>query len=256
MKIPFVTLTIALLFIASPFFVVGEANPEATLAEDDTRELSNGWTHRPVVEHFTGLSCPPCMNGAHPDLTRLWEEEGYTAEQPWNYIEWHELNGGGEDDLATQNTYDRMRFYQPGSSGTPTADTDGGYVESGGHQATSSCNYADVKQALEDSGTRDDSEMKMVDIEVYNSIDAQTNTFSIDVKVTYLSTPGGLLDDPRLNGRLFIFMLEDNVTAWSKTLEEYALCHNVFREYALEDELFTIFQSGTDESYAEFHAEW
>ena len=230
MKLSVLVLAISFILLASPILVAGEANPETMESSEDTRELSNGWTHRPLVEHFTGLSCPPCMNGAHPDLTRLWEEEGYSAEQTWNYIEWHELNGGNEDDLATQDTYDRMKFYQPGSSGTPTADTDGGYVESGGHQATSSCNYADVKQALEDSGSRDDSEMKMVDIEIYNSFNAQTNTFSIDVKATYLSSTGSIMEDPRLNGRLFIFMLEDNVTAWSKTLDEFALCHNVFRE--------------------------
>ena len=257
MKIPFVTLTIALLFIASPFFVVGGTNPDAAQAEDNTRELSNGWTHRPVVEHFTGLSCPPCMNGAHPDLTRLWEEEGYTAEQPWNYIEWHEYNGGGVDDLATEDTRERMRFYQADVSGTPCADMDGGYVEAGGFYQSNGCDYETVKQALEDSGSRDEGDMKMVDIEVYNSFDADESKFIMDVRVNYLSTPGGIFDDPRLNGRLFVFMLEDNVTAWSTTKEHYVLNHNVFREYAIEDEAFTILQPDAgDTSVQEFHAEW
>jgi len=256
-KIPIIALIITLLLFVSPFFVIGETNPDAFETTTETRELSNGWTHRPVVEHFTGLSCPPCMNGAHPDLTRLWEEEGYTAEQPWNYIEWHEYNGGHEDALATEDTRERMRFYQPGVSGTPDANIDGGYVEAGGSHQSNSCDYATVKQALEDSGSRAENEMKMVDIEVYNSFDAGQSKFIMDIKVSYLSTPGGLLDDPRLNGRLFVFMLEDNVTAWSKTLGEYTLCHNVFREYAIEDEYFTILQPDAgDASVAEFHAEW
>ncbi len=263
MKTHFAAIGIMLLFVLSSFAAIGGSgstdsgtyigNPSSS---ENSLELSNGWTHRPVVEHFTGLSCPPCMNGAHPDLTRLWEESGYTDEQPWNYIEWHELNGGGEDDLATEDTRARMRFYQPEVSGTPCADIDGGFVEAGGsHVQTSSCSYDYVKAALEDSGNRDETDMKMVDIEVYTDFDAETRTFSIDVTVTYVADQetGDPFHDPRLNGILSVFMLEDFVTAWSKTLGEYALCRNVFREYAIEDQAFTIVQPGMNEA---FHAEW
>ncbi len=92
-----VAIIIAFMFVISPFAAIGgsgtDAEPGVPGSAPGTDELSNGWTHRPVVEHFTGLSCPPCMNTAHPDLTRLWEESGYTDEQPWNYVEWHEYNG-------------------------------------------------------------------------------------------------------------------------------------------------------------------
>ncbi len=257
MKPHIIAFTILCLLIASPFLAVGETNQDTMRTPEQTENLSNGWTHRPLVEHFTGLSCPPCMNGAHPDLTRLWQEEGYTEEQTWNYIEWHEYNGGGEDALATEDSYDRMKLYQPGVSGTPNADVDGGYVECGGSHQSNGCDYETVKQALEDSGTRDDSEMKMVDLEVYNSFDADTNTFSISGKATYLSTTGGIFDSPALNGKLYIFMVEDHVTAWSKTLDAYADCHNVFREYAIEDEAFTLLQAGADEaSVYEFSVDW
>jgi len=261
MKMPLFAIVTAALFVLSSFAAVGGAGTDdhGTDSVSSSRgDLgpSNGWTHRPVVEHFTGLSCSPCMNGAHPDLSRLWEESGYTDEQPWNYIEWHEYNGGHEDALATEDTRARMRFYQPGVSGTPCADVDGGFVEAGGsHQQTSSCDYDYVKNALDESGNRDDNHMKMIDIEVHNTFDADARKFIINVTVTYVSDNdnGDPFHDPRLNGHLYVFMLEDNVTAWSKTLDEYALCHNVFREYAIEDETFSIIQTGLSQ---DFHAEW
>jgi len=260
MKNHFIAIVIAFMFIVSPFVTTGGSGSDvpdaaASTSGEAATDLSNGWTHRPIVEHFTGLSCGPCMNSAHPDLTRLWEESGYTDEQPWNYIEWHEYNGGGEDALATEDTRERMRFYQPEVSGTPNADIDGGYVEAGGSHQTNGCDYDTVKQALEESGSRDENDMKMVDIEVHNSFDAANNRFIIDVTVTYISdqSTGDPFHDPRLNGHLYVFMLEDNVTAWSKTLGEYTLCHNVFREYAIEDEEFSILQSGFSQ---DFHVEW
>jgi len=146
-------LTLGFFLLLTPFLAFGGNSSHYSSSEEKKRgdNLSNGWTHRPIVEHFTGLSCSPCMNVAHPDLTRLWEEEGYTAEQPWTYVEWHEYNGGHVDDLATEDTKERMRFYQPGVSATPCADVDGGYVECGGAHQSNSCDYETVKQALHNS---------------------------------------------------------------------------------------------------------
>lgn len=196
------------------------------------------------------------LNGAHPDADRLWKEEGYQEGGPWNYIEFHELNGGNEDDLMTDDSRDRMRFYQPGVAGTPELEADGGYVQLGGsHGSTASANYEDMKQALRDSGERD--AIKMVNLQVGTIYDG--TIYSIKVTVDYISneetffpTPEKPFPDDTLNGLLYVFMLEDNVTAYSKTLDEDVTCHNVFREYAIQDRAFQM-QPGDSQ---EFYAEW
>ena len=231
----------------------------AEVGEIETKDAEHpyGWTHRPVLEHFTGLSCPPCMSGAHPDATRLWQEEGYLEGNPWNYIEFHELNGGGEDDLMTDESRDRMKYYQPGVSGTPSLDADGGYVEMGGsHSANApSANYEEMKSALKDSGERD--QIKMINLKVASIYDGQR--FSVRVDIEYVENneafdPSSMeLPDDTLNGRLHIFMVEDHVTAWSTVEDSYVSMHNVFREYALEGKDFEL-QPG--ESLNEIYADW
>ena len=47
-------------------------------------------------------------------------------------------------------------------------------------------------------------------------------------------------------------MIEDNVTAWSKTLDEYVITHNVFREYAIEAKAFQMQPGDTEDFYAEW----
>jgi len=225
--------------------------------ETENSEHPYQWTHRPLLEHFTGLSCPPCMSVAHPDATRLWEEEGYIEGNPWNYIEFHELNGGGEDDLMTDESRDRMKYYQPGVSGTPSLDADGGYVEMGGsHSANApSANYEEMKSALQDSGERD--QIKMVNLKVASIYDGQR--FSVRVDIEYIENNENFdpmsmeLPDDTLNGRLHIFMVEDHVTAWSTVNDADVTMHNVFREYALEGKDFEL-QPG--ESLNEIYADW
>ncbi len=253
-----------LLALAIIMFFIMAAVPSASADTDAegsnginaATEYPNGWTHRPVMEHFTGLSCPPCMNGAHPDATRIWEEEGYTEGNPWNYIEFHELNGGGEDDLMTLDARDRMFFYQTGSAGTPCLQVDGGYVELGGHSANGDANYDDMKQGLKDSGERD--QIKKINVNVGAIFDGKS--FSIKVEIDYLQndeaffpTPDEPFPDDTLRGTLYVYMIEDYVTAWSKTLEKDVECHNVFREYALQDVQFEM-QPG-DETVVKY-AEW
>ncbi len=247
---------ITLFILSGMIFALPGMDPVSEASPQETREHPYGWTHRPVLEHFTGLSCGPCMDGAHPDATRLWEEEGYSEGYPWNYIEFHELNGGGEDDLATYDSYDRMKYYQPGVSGTPCLDSDGGYVQLGGsHATTAEATYEDMKTALEDSGNRD--EIKKVNIQIGTIFDG--NMFTIKVIVDYIQndepffpSPDEPLPDDTLNGLLHVFMIEDNVTAWSKTNDEFVTTHNVFREYAIEGKEFEM-QPGDSEDY---YAEW
>ncbi len=255
------TLLIAfLLATLLPLATVGSTAPAPVQAEPapEGPVYANGWTHRPLLEHFTGLSCPPCMNGAHPDAMRFWEEEGYAADNPWNYLEFHELNGGGEDDLMTDDSADRMRYYQPGVSGTPDLEADGGYVQLGGsHGSTADANYDDMKEAIYDSGDRD--AIKMINLRVGTMYDG--TMFSIKVEIDYIENnetfdPMDPLRPDTLNGLLHIFMVEDNVTAWSTTNDEFVTTHNVFREYALEGREITLEPGESLSGDSAIYADW
>ena len=229
---------VAIMFVPQGITGTAHAEPAPNAAAD----YPNGWTHRPIVEHFTGLSCSPCMNGAHPDASRLYEEEALSKGYPWNYVEFHELNGEGKDDLMTDESRDRMRFYQPGVSGTPDLEMDGGYVECGGsHGSTADANYEDMKKAIKDSGERD--AIKKINIQVGALFDGKS--FTINVTVDYLRndeqwvpSPDKPLPDDTLHGSLYVFMVEDNVSAYSTIKKDNVLCHNVFRGYAIKDYRF------------------
>ncbi len=232
---------IVVLFVALMFFTTAVSTAGAA-------DHPNGWTHRPVLEHFTGLSCPPCMNGAHPDSAKLWQEEGYSEGYPWNYVEFHELNGGGEDDLMTDESRERMRYYQPGVAGTPSLEADGGYVQLGGsHGSTADASYDDMKQAMIDSGERDS--MKKIDLKVTSMYNGVEFVISVDIEYiqndeAWFPTPEDPLPDDTLNGQLQVFMVEDNVVAWSTYKEEFVTNHNVFREYAIQDYELPAMQPG------------
>ena len=51
-----------------------------------------------------------------------------------------------------------------------------------------------------------------------------------------------------LQGSLYVFMVEDDVTAYSKVEEAMVLNHNVFRGYAMEDIQFTM-SAGDEELF-------
>ncbi|UCG70103.1 MAG: hypothetical protein JSV09_03560, partial [Thermoplasmata archaeon] len=118
--------------------VLGEGPDNTDVAYGDFERISEnlvvpeGYVHRPVIEFFTGLSCPSCMNGPHQNMDKLWEESENKPEQPFTFVVFHELNGGNVDDLATDESEERMRHYQPQISGTPDAEFDGGYIRLGG----------------------------------------------------------------------------------------------------------------------------
>jgi len=70
-------------------------------------------------------------------------------------VVFHELNGGGVDDLNTEEATARMRFYQPGLSGTPDVQFDGGYIEIGGFSASNKpIDPPTIDWALSTSGSR------------------------------------------------------------------------------------------------------
>jgi hypothetical protein len=218
-----------------------------------------GYVHRPSVEFFTGLSCPSCMAGPHPDMERMWNESGYDPRQDFTYVTFHELNGGGVDDLNSQDSTDRMRYYQPGISGTPDAEFDGGYIELGG-MTGGTLNYDTAKTAVKDSQGRDQTKIdprhpvqslrngfKFVRLEVRQMFDGSSG-FAVAVKATYLGTTA-LVDTKALNGQLCVFMVEDNVTAFSTNTKQNELNHNVFRGYAFKDQTFSL-KSGESKTFS------
>ena len=205
-----------------------------------------GYIHRPSIEFFTGLSCPSCMAGPHPDMERLFEENGYRPQQDFTYVAFHELNGRGVDDLNTQDATDRMRYYQPGISGTPDSEFDGGYVELGG-MTGGTLNYDTAKSAVQTCKDRINTKInplhpiqslrngfKFVKLDVRQMFDG-AGSFSVMVTAKYLGT-SAFVDTKSLNGQLYVFMVEDNVTAYSKVEDRNVLNHNVFRGFAFKGE--------------------
>ena len=240
------------------------ANAPGAISSGDGLQLPvpAGYVHRPSVEFFTGLSCPSCMAGPHPDMERMWNESGYDPKQDFTYITFHELNGGGVDDLNSQESTDRMRYYQPGISGTPDAEFDGGYIELGG-MTGGTLSYDTAKKAVSDTQGRDQTKMdprhpvqslrngfKFVKLEVRQMFDGSSG-FAVAVKATYLGTTA-VVDTKALNGELEVFMVEDNVTAYSTNTKQEELNHNVFRGFAFKDQTFSL-KSGESKS---FTASW
>ncbi len=223
--------------------------------------VPSNYIHRPIIEFFTGLSCPACMGGPHQDLERLWNENYENPEQPFTYVVFHELNGGGVDDLATEESKERMRYYQPGVSGTPDAEFDGGYIKLGGFSATS-VTYQTASQAIEDCKDRYQRSINPLRplqslrnnfkfLELYVDQVFTGNGFAVSVEAQYLGMDN-LLSVQNLRGSLFVFMIEDNVEAYSKVHDENVLNHNVFRGYAIKDQRFTLVK---DETYS-ITVEW
>jgi hypothetical protein len=225
----------------------------------DLLPVPAGYIHRPSIEFFTGLSCPSCMAGPHPDMERLWNGSGYDPKQDFTYVSFHELNGGGVDDLNFQDSTDRMRYYQPGVSGTPDSEFDGGYIELGG-MTGGTLNYDTAKTAVSDCQGRDQTKIdprhpiqsmrngfKFVKLGVRQMFDGKDG-FAVMASVEYLGTTA-FVDTKALNGQLYVFMVEDNVTCYSTNTKQDELNHNVFRGYAFQAETFSL-SSGQSKQFS------
>jgi len=183
-------------------------------------------------------------------MEKLWTENGYAPQQDYTYLAFHELNGGGVDDLMTADSEERMRFYQPGVSGTPDAEFDGGFIELGGMANTDGVDYASAKSSIDTCKNRYQTTInplhpiqsmrngfKFVQLEVYQMFTG--TSFTVLVKAKYLGT-SAIIETKSLNGLLYVFMLEDNVTAYSKYAKDNLTCHNVFRGYAVKAKTLTM----------------
>ena len=224
----------------------------------DPLVIPSGFSHRPMVEFFTGLSCPSCMAGPHPETEEMYADMREDDAVPWNYVVFHELNGGGVDGLANAESRDRMRHYQPGVSGTPCIEVDGGWHTLGGVLGRDDITTANLRDAIDSAADRYQrqinylrpfqslrNDFKFVNLEVTQNV--QGNEWVVLVKVNYLGMDRLVLQED-LQGSLYVFMVEDDVTAFSTDKDAMVLNHNVFRGYAIEDVEFTM-SSGDEEIF-------
>ena len=214
-------------FLVVALFLVG-SGLSGEVDADESRTYPNGWTHRPVMEYFTTLSCPPCMN-IQPDIGTLWNEFREDPAQPVTFISFHQINGGnGDDEFASQESKDRYNHYSV--QGTPDAQFDGGYIEElGGGDGT----YDTYKDHYFESGERD---VKPTELNVYQEF--REDRFVFTVNLTYLGE-GGIstpIDPDVLDSSVYLFVVEDDIMAWSSVEEKEVMMHNVFRETALHNE--------------------
>jgi len=239
----------------------GDVIPTPTLGLDGPLVVPNGYNgHRPLFEFFTGLSCPSCMAGPHPDVEALYASTMSDESVPWTYVAFHELNGGGVDGLATDESQARMRYYQPGISGTPDAEVDGGWSELGGMYRKPTPDQANAQTAIDAATVRYEPHLnprqpirggllpdfKYVNLEVEQYY--QDGEWAVVVNVTYLGM-GRVLLNRDLQATLSVFMVEDNVVAWSEVEGADTLNHNVFRGYALQDQAVAL-GTGENQLYA------
>jgi hypothetical protein len=226
-----------------------------------TEPIPSNFIHRPIVEFFTGLSCPACMDGPHQDMEKLWDENYENSEQPYNFIVFHELNGGGVDDLATDESRARMQYYQPGVAGTPDAEFDGGYMKLGGLSANS-ISYQSASQAIEDCKSRYNRDInplrplqslrnnfKFVELFVDQVFTGEG--FAVSVEVRYLGMDT-IVATQNLRGSLYVFMIEDNVEAYSTVEEKVVNNRNVFRGYAIKDQQISLSEDETFNTIVEW----
>jgi cytochrome c-type biogenesis protein len=193
------------------------------------------------------------MGGPHQALEQLWDEHAEVPEQPFTYIEFHLNSGKGGDELTTPEGEARAAHYMPGIAYTPDAEFDGGYIKlSGSDEIT----YPNAKSAIEDCTTRYEREFNPLHplqslrtsfkfVELFVDQTFTGDGFAVSVTIHYLGSTA-IVGREQLRGTLYVFMVEDNVEAYSKALETTVLNRNVFRGYAIENHEFTL---GLDETY-------
>ena len=80
-------LLLALLLMAAPAVTTATPDTVATVSAD--REHPNGWTHRPLVELFTSLSCVFCMSYADPAMDEVLHDIEGDSSVPYHIVYFH-----------------------------------------------------------------------------------------------------------------------------------------------------------------------
>ena len=231
-----------LMALSSAYGAAGEAHAlSAGAAAGDKRELNvkpavpDRYTHRPIVELFTGLWCSYCMRYMHPALDRYykndWEPEA--PDHPSHIIEFHYA-----DELATRSSEDWAR--RRGIRGYPTYLVDLTVREEGAHSDA----YWRLKVNINSAG---DDEVDPVVLLVEQRREGLL--FNITVRMKYVGLGAEL---PVI---LFVFMTEDHVKAWSSYLGKYTTCRFVFRGFAIKDMYLTLPRGEWVETWVLWHAD-
>ena len=182
------------------------------------------YTHRPIVELFTGLWCPPCMHNMHPGLERYYERDWTEPDHPCHIIEFH-VRWGRQDELATDESEGWAQ--KRGITGVPSYWADLVELEEGAGNPTTA--YWGLKSHLNSVG---DDEVEPVVLLVEQGRNG--SVFNITVRMRYV----GLRSE--LPVVLYVFMTEDEVRAWSSDLERYVTCRYVFRDFAIHGRELTL----------------
>ena len=208
-------------------FVISSLVTPSVATNQEPDEYPNGWTHRPIMEQFTSLGCSPCMS-IEPDVAKLWKEFREDPADPITFISFHQANGAYHDDeFVNQEAKDRYGHYAV--QGTPDAQFDGGYIEElGGGDGI----YDTYKDHYYESGERD---VKPTELRVWQEF--KEDRFIFTVNLTYLGEGGiHLPTDPDvLDSSIYLFVIEDDIMAWSSEEGKEVMAHNVFRETALDN---------------------
>jgi hypothetical protein len=225
-----------MLFSALVPWVIGSD----TYSMNANAEPPVGYNHRPINEFFTSLSCPPCMSGTDQAHDEIWLDPdwGQHSDVRYTWVVMHtNVGGAGDDPFVTDEGIDRCIYYYetPGSYGSPLAEFDGGYrQESGGGQTIEG-----IKTDYDESGDH----LPERQAEIFVTEEFIGSGIQIDVQVHYLGGDPGIDNTPTvedIDATLYVFVIEDNIWAWSSYLNEMYLNHNVYREYAIEDDQFTL----------------
>jgi hypothetical protein len=221
--------------VAAPFAASTNSEQETTIIIEEIinlgpREYPNDWTHRPVVEVFTSLSCSPCMSNSEPQTISMYETLKEDNSQPFTVITFHQTNGGaGDDPTASQEAKDRYNYYSP--IGTPDGEIDGGYIQS-----------QDLLASAEEAGERDVAPTTLNVTQTYNGEGA----FTVTATLTYIGEgfnpdftdptgiPQDLIDGDTLDYEVQLFMIEHNVYAFSSEHAGMVVTPMVYRGNAGE----------------------
>ena len=185
------------------------------------REYPNDWTHRPVLEVFTSLSCGPCMANSEPQVNTLYEEYVSEPGVPFTIVTFHQTNGGaGDDSTVNQDSKDRYNHYSP--VGTPDGEIDGGWIQS-----------QDYPESLAEAGQRS---VKPANLNITQKWDGDQLVISSNIEylgsswspdpTDPLGSGQDLVDGDVLNYELYFFVVEHQVVAYSS--EEGAIVTTPF----------------------------
>ena len=208
---------VALILCVIPLFTPAEAD-EVTYPKD--------YTHRPLLEFFTSLSCAPCMDNAHPAVHEVLDDADDIDGEPFEMVVFHQ-NIPGNDELTTTESTERYAHYKDDlREGVPNMIFDGGYNELYPNDA------AEIWGEIDASGGRD-----VAQATLWVRFEIAEGSLEYELKANNVGTSS-------ISGSLYLFVIENGVWAYSSHLDKNVSSDHVFRGYAMEDERQTIDANG------------